>query len=582
LSVVNQTETPPRARPRAPCRWILPGSPDGAGIAALAEALHLPASVCHLLHARGYRDIDAAKRFLRPRFDQLHDPTLLRGLTDAAERLACAVERGETIFVHGDYDVDGMASTALLTRTLRTFGGRVVPFVPRRIEDGYDLSEAGVRAALAAGARVVVTADCGTNAHAAVAALTAAGVDVILSDHHLPGGPVPDCLAVLNPRQAGCGYPDKDLAAAGVVFKLALAIARRLGASEGPVFAQLDLVALATVADVAPLRGENRVFVRHGLRLLAQSPNVGLRALVRTAGLDGRPITAGRAGFILAPRLNAVGRIGWAMRGVQLLTTTDEAEAGRIAQELEELNRRRQELDRGTLVEVRRRLADVDLDETYGVVLADEGWHPGVIGIVASRLVEEIGRPTVLIALAGAEGRGSGRSIPAFDLHAGLAGCAETLVRYGGHRAAAGVTIARERVPDFAAQFNAVARERLRPEDLVPEVRVDLEVSIDEVTAELEGLLRHFEPFGVGNPAPTLLVRGARLATAPRAIAQDGVKLRLVRHAAGGDLDAVAWGAGHRLGELASGGPVDVVFRVERDEWQGEQRVQAKVTDFRV
>lgn len=567
-------------RPRAASRWILPDTPDGAAVANLVDELHLPASVCRLLHARGYVDPPAAMRFLRPRFDQLHDPALLHGLDVAVDRLARALAKGETIMVHGDYDVDGMASTALLTRALRSLGGRVVPFVPRRIEDGYDLSVAGVAAALAAGAKVVVTADCGTNAHAAVAALSAAGVDVIISDHHLPSGPLPDCLAVLNPRQSGCAYPDKDLAAAGVVFKLALALARRLGASEGPIYAMLDLVALATVADVAPLRGENRVFVRYGLRLLADSPNPGLRALVRSAGLEGRPLTAGRAGFILAPRLNAVGRIGLSMRGVELLMTSSEADAMRIARELDDLNRQRQDMDRAILAQAREMVSAVDLDHVYGIVLADEAWHPGVIGIVASRLVEELARPVVLVALSGSEGRGSGRSIPAFNLHDGLAACRDTLVRYGGHRAAAGITVTRERLPEFAARFNAVARERLRPEDLVPEVRVDLEISIDEITPELEGYLRHFEPFGVGNPAPALLARQVRLAGPPRAVAQDGVKLRLSR--AADELDAVAWGAAHRLPELGTGGLVDVVFRVERDEWRGESRVQAKVTDFHV
>jgi single-stranded-DNA-specific exonuclease len=571
---------PARARPRAASRWILPEAPDDAAVSALAEALHLPVAVCRLLHTRGFAEPTAAMRFLRPRFDQFHDPRLMRGLETAVDRLALAIERGEVIFVHGDYDVDGMASTAILTRTIRLLGGTVVPFVPKRLEDGYDLSAAGVRAAIAAGARVVVTADCGTSAHDAVADLSAAGIDVIISDHHLPSRPVPECLAVLNPRQQECGYPDKDLAAAGVVFKLALALTRRLGASEGPVFALLDLVALATVADVAPLRGENRVFVRYGLRLLAESPNPGLRALVQAAGLAGKPITAGRAGFILAPRLNAVGRIGDAMRGVELLTTTSEADAGRIARDLEELNRQRQDLDRAALAQARAQLEGLDLDTTYGIVLGDERWHPGVIGIVASRLVEEVARPVVLVALSGAEGRGSGRSIPAFDLHGGLSACHDVLLRYGGHRAAAGVTVARDRLGEFAARFNAVARERLRPEDLVPDVRVDLELSIDDVTPELEGYLRHFEPFGVGNPSPALLVRGVRLAGPPRALSHDGLKLRLDR--AAGPLDAVAWGAGHRLSELGDGGPVDVVFRVERDEWQGESRVQAKVTDFRV
>jgi single-stranded-DNA-specific exonuclease len=233
------------------------------------------------------------------------------------------------------------------------------------------------------------------------------------------------------------------------------------------------------------------------------------------------------------------------------------------------------------LADARQLLSTIDLDETYGIVLAAEDWHPGVIGIVASKLVEEFGRPTVLVALAGNEGRGSGRSIPAFDLHGGLAACADVLLRYGGHHAAAGVTVARERVSEFAHRFNSVARERLHPEDLLAQVRVDLEVSVDDVTPELESFLRHFEPCGVGNPAPALLARGVQLAVPARPVGQDGVRLRLARSDGTGDLGAVAWGVAHRLGELESGGPVDIVFRVEQDEWQGDGRVQAKITDFR-
>jgi len=560
---------------------VLPDAPDDAAVRALAADLHLPPAVCRLLCARGFADAASAKRFLRPRFEQLHDPSLMRDLDAAVERIVRAIERHETILVHGDYDVDGMASTAILVRVLRRLGAAVVPFIPRRLEDGYDLSDAGVTAARAAGAALVITADCGTSAAATIDRLTGAGIDVIVSDHHLPGPetPLPRCAAVLNPRQPGCEYPDKDLAAAGVAFKLALALARRLGAPDAPVFALLDLVALATIADVAPLRGENRVLVRYGLRLLAESPNPGLRALIAASGLEGKPLTAGRVAFILAPRLNAVGRLGSGLRGVELLTTEHDAVALGIARELEELNRRRQTLDRATLDEARALVARLDLDRTYGLVLAADGWHPGVIGIVASRLVEETGRPTVLIALDGACGKGSGRSIPAFDLHGGLAECAGLLQRFGGHRAAAGVTIARDLVPAFAERFNDVARARLAAEDLVGEVRVDLELSIDDVTGDLESVLRHFEPFGHGNPAPALLARGVRLAGPPRALAEHGLKLRL--QTAAGELDAIAWGAAHRATELGDGRVVDLVFRVERDEWRGVERLQAKITDFR-
>ena len=571
--------TAPPARPRPQPRWVLPATPDAAALAGLAAELRLPEAICRLLVARGHAEPERAKRFLRPRLEQLHDPRALLGLDRAAERLARAVRAGETIFVHGDYDVDGICSTTLLTRALRTFGGNVVPFIPRRLEDGYDLSMAGVRAALDARASVVVTCDCGTSALEPIDALCKAGVDVIVSDHHLPGGPLPRCLAVLNPKQPDCSYPDDDLAAVGVAFKLATAVARELGRSDAPVYHMLDLVALATIADIAPLRGENRVFARYGLKLLQETTNPGLRALIRASGLEGKPLTAGRVGFILAPRLNAAGRLGHALRGVELLTTESEADANRIARELEQLNRERQDLDRRTLAEAREMVDRLDLDATYGLVLARQGWHAGVIGIVASRIVEETARPTVLVALDGAEGKGSGRSIPAFDLHAGLGACRDLLLRFGGHRSAAGVTIAADRVEAFAERFNEVARERLTPDDLVPEMRVDLEIAIDGANGDLEALLRHFEPFGMGNPSPVLVARDVALLGAPRLIGQDGLKLRL--RTGSGEMEAIGWGMGSRAAEFRDGETVDVAFRLERDEWNGASRLVARLADIR-
>lgn len=540
--------------------------------------MNLPEPVARLLVMRGYADDESAKEFLRPRLDQLHDALLLKGADKAIERLAEACEKGETVMIHGDYDVDGICSTTIMTRVLRQFGANAVPFIPRRIEDGYDLSSAGVNAAIEAGASVVLTCDCGTSAVEPVAALCRAGVDVIVSDHHLPGSALPDCLAVVNPNQQGCEYKDKHLAAVGVVFKLALALAKRLGRNDAFIWRMLDLVALATVADVARLSGENRVMVRYGLRMLAESENVGLRAMIRAAGLDNKVLTTGRVGFILAPRLNAVGRIGHAIRGVELLMTEDVHEANAIARELEELNAQRQELDRKTLEEAREMVAALDLPSTFGIVLAKEGWHPGVIGIVASRVVEEFGRPTIMIALDGETGKGSGRSNSVMDLHKALGETRDLLMRFGGHRAAAGITISRERVAEFAERFNAVAASMLRPEDLLPEVKIDMEIAIEGANDELEKMLRHFEPFGIGNPTPVLVARGVALAGPPRLIGQDGLKLRL--NTGAGELEAIGWGLADRIGEFDLARKVDVAFRLERDEYRGESRLQAKIADI--
>jgi single-stranded-DNA-specific exonuclease len=568
-------------RRRAAARWLRAPQPDASAVRALQDALNLPQALCALLVARGFASDDAARRYLRPQYEHLHPPEALKDLDVAVARLRCAIGEGEKILVHGDYDVDGMCSTTLMTRTLRALGGNVTPFVPDRMTDGYDLGPAGVKAALDAGAGVVLTCDCGTSATASVQALQRAGVDVIISDHHLPGGPLPPALAVLNPRRPDDTSPDKDLAAVGVAFKLALALTRAMGGNENVVLNMLDLVALATVADVAPLRGENRVFVRRGLPMMSESRSVGLRALVRAAGLDAKEITAGRVAFILAPRLNALGRIGRAIEGVQLLLSDREDEANQLARKCEELNRDRQDLDRRILDEALKHSARLDLDATWGLVLHGADWHPGVIGIVASRVVEQTGRPAVLVAVHDGIGKGSGRSIPAFDLHAALQECHDLLIKHGGHRAAAGLTIEAAQLDAFAARFNDVARARLTPDDLVPELRVDLELPLADATDDLERVLRHIEPCGVGNPGPVFTARDVRIASGPERIGADGVKVRLATGR--GPLEAVGWGLAHRQGELAAARerPVEIAYKLERNEFRGASTLQVQIVDFR-
>jgi single-stranded-DNA-specific exonuclease len=554
-------------------------SPDEGAAAALAAGLALPLPLARLLVVRGHTEPDRVRRYLRPGLEQLHDPALLKDLPEAVERLARAIRAGETILVHGDYDVDGICSTTLMTRSIRALGGIAVPFIPDRRRDGYDLGPAGVAAARAANAGVVLTCDCGTTALDAAEELHAAGIDLIVSDHHLPGGPLPRAYAVLNPRREDDLSPDKDLAAVGVAFKLALALTRALGGNENVVLNSLDLVALATVADVAALRGENRVFVRRGLVLLADSKSAGVRALIRSAGLEGKEMTAGRVGYILAPRLNALGRLDQAIRGVELLLADREDEALAIARLCEEKNRERQETDRLILDEATRRVERIDLGATWGIVLADEGWHPGVIGIVASRLVERTARPVFLIAIHDGVGKGSGRSIPAFDLHAALDACGDVLMKHGGHRAAAGLTVAAGRVEEFAARFDAVAHERLTRADLTRDLRLDLELPLVDATGDLERLLRHLEPLGMGNPAPLFVARSVRLATGASRIGADGVKLMV--EAPEGRVEAVGWGLADRAAELAGGATFDIAYKLERNEFRGRSSLQLGLVDFR-
>ncbi|HEX6070948.1 MAG TPA: single-stranded-DNA-specific exonuclease RecJ, partial [Longimicrobiaceae bacterium] len=529
-----QTHLPRGIHRPPPRRWVFPAAPPAEIVETLSRSLSLPSALCRVLAHRGYRDPAVARDFLRPHAGQIHPPTLLAGMADAVERLSLAIQRGETILVHGDYDVDGICSTAIFVRALRMMGARVEAFVPHRLNDGYDLSEAGIRAAVEAGASLILTGDCGIVAHEAVAAAGRAGIDVIVTDHHTPGPTLPEAVAVVNPNRADCGYPDKGLAGAGVAYKVCCGVAEAIGFPVERLACFLDLVALATIADLAPLTAENRALVRWGLSILPDTPNPGLRALLAVTGLAGTgPIPAGKVGYVLAPRINAVGRMGEALRGVRLLLTDDPAEAREIAATLEEENRWRREVDGKTLREAMAMLEhDFDPERDRGVVLASPSWHPGVIGIVASRVVEQIHRPTVLIAMGDEEGKGSARSVPGFHLYDAMRACSGHLTRFGGHRAAAGCSIHPARVEAFRAEFDAHARRNLTEEMLVPEVRIDLEVSLAEADGDLYRLLKHAAPFGMGNPTPIFAVRGARIAGVPRVVGTRHLRMTLAEGAA--------------------------------------------------
>lgn len=568
---------PPSPEPR----WIFPDPPDAAATGRLERELRLPAALCGILTRRGHADPSAARAFLRPSLDHLHDPAGLAGVASAVSRLRAAIEGRERILVHGDYDVDGICGTALLVRALRMMGAEAVPFVPHRLRDGYDLTGAGVRAARKAGADLILTADCGIVAHDAVASARRSGIDVIVTDHHTPGDALPAGVAVVNPNRADCTYPEKGLAGAAVAWKLCQALASDIGFPEERLHALLDLVAVATVADLAPLSGENRFLVRWGLRILPESPNAGLRALLARTRLDrDSEISAGQVGFVLAPRINAIGRIGEPMLGVRLLLTDDPAEAAGLADELEAHNAERRRVDADTLRQALLLLEQsFDPSRDRGVVLAAEGWHPGVIGIVASRVVERIHRPTVLIALEGDEGRGSARSVPGFHLYDAMHACAGHLSRFGGHRAAAGCSIRADRVEAFTADFDARARLALRERHLTPELRIDLVLDLAAADADLCRLLRHAAPFGMGNSTPTLAVRGVQ-AMQPSRVGTDHLRVDLCSN--GTRLGAIGFGMADRWSpaDLADR-RVDAAFRLEENVWRGRISLQARLVGLR-
>ncbi len=573
--------TPPVLAPAPQPSWRTPDPPDEHAISHLQTALRLPRALCAVLVARGLSEETAAKAYLRPLLDGLHPPSGLPDADRAADRLLEAIRGGEQVLVHGDYDVDGVSGVALLTRWIRRLGGRVTPFVPHRVRDGYDFGPAGLRVAQEAGAHLIVTVDCGITALEAVARARSMGIDVIVTDHHTPGPSLPPALAVVNPQLPDSTYPNRGLCGAAVAFKLCQLLAQAHGVEDEELYASLDLVALATIADLVPLDGENRILARYGLRAMASTTNPGLRALLASSRLDRGPIDAGKVGFILAPRINAVGRMGAAATALDLLLTEDEDEAARLADTLEEQNRIRREEDRRTLDQALGLLAaDYEPERDFGVVLGAEGWHPGVIGIVASRVVERIHRPTVLVAFQGADGRGSARSIPGFHLYDAVRACSGHLTRFGGHRQAAGMDLRRTSLEAFKTAFNEEARSRLEGVSPKPRIQADLEVSLDDVTLEMAHYLQYMGPFGISNRKPVFLARNVELTAPPNLVKGEHLGLRLGQDRA--RLRAIGFGIAHRVPPEALGmGPVDLVFQVAEREFRGSRALQARVLDVR-
>lgn len=559
-----------------PPRWIVQATPDPEAAGRLAEAIKVPPPLARLLVQRGHTTPEAAKAFLRPDLDRLTDPLALAGMAEAVETIVRHIKTGNRILVHGDYDVDGQCAAALLTRGLRAAGADVEGFVPHRMEHGYDFGPAGLAKAVAIGARLVVTCDCGITAVDTIRAARAAGLDVVVTDHHLLGPEAPPANAIVDPQRPDDTSGLGSLCGSGIAFKLVQAVARALGLPASLAFHFLDYAAVATVADVVPLVGENRILVRHGLKLLATSRWPGLRALMTVAGITGE-VRASQVGFILGPRLNAAGRIGDAADGLRLLLSDSAEEAAQMARRLEELNVERQALDQRILEQAIDHIEHtMDLDRTAGLVLASDEWHPGVVGIVASRVVERFGRPAFLIGLSGDTGKGSGRSISRFDLHGALGECADLLERFGGHRMAAGVTVRRDRLDAFRARFAEVCAKQLDPATLGPEQRVDLELGLGEASEELERLCRHLEPCGMGNPGPVFLARDARLVDWSY-VGQKSEHLRGTLKDDAGGLAAIGFQFADRVQWLNSTDSVDAAFRLERNEFRGRTSLQARL-----
>jgi len=569
-------------RPSTPKTWILkqPAAPELS--ARLAADLGVPETFARLLANRGFTSPEEVHSFLLPSMEELLDAFLMRDMDLAVDRILQAVGARESILVYGDYDVDGITSTSVLTAALRQMGAKVDFFIPDRIRDGHGFSDRGVDIARKRRIRLVITTDCGITATREVRLAREHGIEVIVTDHHEPLGELPGAVAVLNPKRKDCPYPFKELAGVGVVFKLVQGLAARRPDALPPDFVlrHLDLVALGTIADAVPLVGENRIFAKVGLERLYQSDKPGITALKEVAGLHSRRVESNHVAHILAPRINTAARLGNAESGVRLLLSTDPREAASIAESLEEDNANRKRIDESTLEDALQQLHDRGPDLPSAIVLWSDRWHPGVLGIVASKLVERFHRPTVLIASDGDEGKGSARSIPGFDVCMALQECKGSLIGFGGHSYAAGLTIRTESLDPFRERLCAVVSARVQPDDFIPKLTIDGPIDLEHLNEDLVVALDRLAPFGIGNAEPLFVANDVKLSTPP-VVSRNHLKLTIRQN--GRDLDCIGFGMGHMAGAIAqNGGKLSVAFVPTINVWQNRSRLQLKLRDIQV
>ncbi len=558
--------------------WRLPDEDQRARAVELAGEMEVPRAFAAVLVGHGVTTPEAAHAFLNPDRETLHDPLLLPDIEPALERLRVAIDEKQKIFVCGDYDVDGITSVVVIKRCLEAAGLDVGFYIPNRLTEGYGLSGNGVRAARDSGVKLIVTVDSGVTGHDEIALAASFGIDVIVTDHHEPQDTLPDAVAVVDPKRKDSSYPYPHLAGVGVAFKLMQALAREYRDVAHSIEENLDLVAVGTVADIVPLDSENRVLTTLGLERLRRTSNPGLRALMEVAGVEPARAQAPHIGFALGPRLNAAGRLGDASIGVELLTTDDETKAAEIARQLDLENKKRRTLETRVLEDATRIIEEsVDLSATRSIVLWSSGWHPGVIGIVASRIAKQYNRPTILLSVSDGAGKGSGRSIPGFDLHSALVECGEMLTSFGGHRHAAGVSLPEERLPEFRECVENVVSRTLKAEDLVPVISIDSVVTLAECDFNLVNHLKRMQPFGAGNPEPIFGTRNVKLIAA-KSVGNGHLKLTVAQ----GErvMDAIGFGMAGHLDELRGGGGMaTLAYVLEENTWRGVTDLQLRLKD---
>jgi single-stranded-DNA-specific exonuclease len=557
---------------------------DDEAAGKLAAALGVAPIVARLLCQRGLSDPEVAARFLNPSLDHLHDPYLLADMRPAVERIQAAIARRERIAIHGDYDVDGITSTVILKRALEMLGADVVHFIPERLKDGYGLQPAAVERLHAEGVALIVSVDCGIRGAEAGRRAKELGVDLIITDHHEPDSELPPAVAVINPKRSDCSYPDKYLAGVGVALKLVQALCRTVN-RENLLPGFIKVAALGTLADVVPLFGENRVIAKLGLDLLTKGPHkVGLRALLEVAGLTGKTIDSFHVSFMLAPRVNAAGRMSTPDIATRLLLATDEAlgeEVRALARQLDGENVKRQEEEAEILAAARKVVqTDPDVGARTVLVVAGDGWHRGVIGIVASKLVDAFHRPAIVLSVEDGVAHGSCRSIRSFDMLGALERSAHLMTRFGGHKHAAGLTMDAGRIRELRASVNAVADETLGPDDLMPRLRIDGDLGFRAITGPVAQGILSLAPFGAGNPRPVFAARGVEIVDGPRKLKERHLKMSLKQD--GRIFRAVAWRSAEKHDYLTEHkSALDVAFSLEQNQYNGETYTELTLADLK-
>ena len=563
--------------------WNIKEGGDRSTTLALADSLNISTVLAELLVRRNITNFFEAKAYFRPEMESLHDPYLMDGMDLAAKRVIKALTNGERVAVFGDYDVDGTCAAALMYMFLKELGGNVEVYIPNRLTEGYGISKEGIDYLRENDSQLIITVDCGITAVDEINYATECGVDVIICDHHQPKEEIPKAVAVLDPLKPGCDYPFKYLSGTGVAFKLARAVSDLVGKKD-TVLQFLDLVALAGAADIVPLTDENRILVKYGIEAINENPRAGIKALIRASRMEPGNLSAGQIVFTIAPRINAVGRLGDAQRAVELFITKDDSKAEELAQVLEEENLERRKIDESTFSHALKLVEEtIDIENDIAIVLHNDNWHPGVIGIVASRLVEKYYRPAVMLTTIDGVAKGSARSIRGVNIYEAMESCEDILLQFGGHAAAAGLALEIDKVPEFRERFNHILQQTLSEADILPEINIDIKLSFSEITPKFVRILDQFAPFGPKNMRPLFVAEDVSLVTTPRIVGTNHFIATLRQNGSDKVFDAIGFNLGGFVDEIdKEKNLLDIVFTIEKLNKDGRTYPQLRLKDIHI